>query len=450
MPTLPPGLPAALQALDHALDAPAPPRHPAGQLALAGPAADGRRPRRPGRRGRRLRRRLAGGPRRLARSASATRCCPGSAASAARSSRPLTSRRPGSSSSGWSSTSSGTCSASTTWPTTRSSWSSAAPSRSGSASPRLCPVPSVRRRARRGAGVADRNRLESGRWQRCQPRVRIPPPLLSCCSLPREPAPGARRPPGRRRPARSSPPARCRRASAMTGISIFIDSRRITTSPTVDLVARLDGHAQHVGHHLRDDLGHRVRGPCVEPSPSEQSGRARRFRPDRAGLLEPAAALPAGAGEGQVDADHDVADAPGRRPARSSTDSPHSSSEIAGLTSALATGRGGGHPERAQPPALPAAGAHVAAPGQGRDAEHGLDRPRERPEVVAAPADAVEQAVDQVLRAVPAQHLGVQQGDREQHAPDRDGDQAPAAEAVQAGAEPVDDGEGADQRQARR
>src|SRR3954469_16367728 len=29
----------------------------------------------------------------------------------------------------------------------------------------------------RGAGVADRNRLESGRWQRCQPRVRIPPPL---------------------------------------------------------------------------------------------------------------------------------------------------------------------------------------------------------------------------------------------------------------------------------
>ena len=27
--------------------------------------------------------------------------------------------------------------------------------------------------------MADRNRLESGRWQRCQPRVRIPPPLLS-------------------------------------------------------------------------------------------------------------------------------------------------------------------------------------------------------------------------------------------------------------------------------
>jgi hypothetical protein len=25
--------------------------------------------------------------------------------------------------------------------------------------------------------VADRNRLESGRWQQCQPRVRIPPPL---------------------------------------------------------------------------------------------------------------------------------------------------------------------------------------------------------------------------------------------------------------------------------
>ena len=25
--------------------------------------------------------------------------------------------------------------------------------------------------------MADRNRLESGRWQRCQPRVRIPPPL---------------------------------------------------------------------------------------------------------------------------------------------------------------------------------------------------------------------------------------------------------------------------------
>ena len=29
----------------------------------------------------------------------------------------------------------------------------------------------------RGAGVAYRNRLESGRWQQCQPRVRIPPPL---------------------------------------------------------------------------------------------------------------------------------------------------------------------------------------------------------------------------------------------------------------------------------
>ena len=28
----------------------------------------------------------------------------------------------------------------------------------------------------RGAGAAYRNRLESGRWQRCQPRVQIPPP----------------------------------------------------------------------------------------------------------------------------------------------------------------------------------------------------------------------------------------------------------------------------------
>ena len=38
-------------------------------------------------------------------------------------------------------------------------------------------VAHARGSARRGAGVADRNRLESGRWQRCQPRVRIPPPL---------------------------------------------------------------------------------------------------------------------------------------------------------------------------------------------------------------------------------------------------------------------------------
>ena len=30
--------------------------------------------------------------------------------------------------------------------------------------------------SRRGAGAAYRNRLESGRWQKCQPRVQIPPP----------------------------------------------------------------------------------------------------------------------------------------------------------------------------------------------------------------------------------------------------------------------------------
>ena len=58
----------------------------------------------------------------------------------------------------------------------------------GSAPPTLVRVPPAKagRHARRGAGVADRNRLESGRWQRCQPRVRIPPPLLD--HLRQEPA----------------------------------------------------------------------------------------------------------------------------------------------------------------------------------------------------------------------------------------------------------------------
>ena len=165
------------------------------------------------------------------------------------------------------------------------------------------------------------------------------------------------------------------------------------------------------------------------------------------GLLEPPAALAAGAGEGQVGADHGVADhQPDDQPVEHRQ--PALEQRDRRVHQRVGDRGGRGDAEGAQPPALPAAGAHVAAPGQRGDAEHGLDRAREGAEVVAAPADAVEQVVDQVRRAVAAQHLGVQQRDGEHHAADRDDDQAPAAEAVQAGAEPVDDAEGADDRQA--
>ena len=151
----------------------------AGQLAVAGAAADGLGPRRAAGRERSLGGRVAGRPR--------GRRVPG-AQHAAGAARSVGRRRPGrpgrGEGAGRAQTTPrrhrpATCNGCTTSPTTRWSWSSAArSSRSGHRRHHLDSRGVPRRaRARRGAGVADRNRLESGRWQRCQPRVRIPPPL---------------------------------------------------------------------------------------------------------------------------------------------------------------------------------------------------------------------------------------------------------------------------------
>jgi hypothetical protein len=48
----------------------------------------------------------------------------------------------------------------------------------------------------------------------------------------------------------------CRRSSARTGISIFIDSRITRVSPSCDLVALGRHDLPHVRDHLRADLGH--------------------------------------------------------------------------------------------------------------------------------------------------------------------------------------------------
>ncbi len=72
------------------------------------------------------------------------------------------------------------------------------------------------------------------------------------------------------------------------------------------------------------------------------------------------------------------------------------------------------------------------------------------PRCVAAPPHRVEQPLDQLGGAVAPEQLGVQHGHRDQHAADDDDHDAPAAQAVQAGAEPVDDQERADQREPER
>ena len=72
------------------------------------------------------------------------------------------------------------------------------------------------------------------------------------------------------------------------------------------------------------------------------------------------------------------------------------------------------------------------------------------PEVVPAPPHRVEQRLDQLGGAVAPEQLGVQHGHRDQHAAHDDDHDAPAAQAVQAGAEPVDHQERADQREPER
>ena len=72
-------------------------------------------------------------------------------------------------------------------------------------------------------------------------------------------------------------------ASAITGISIFIDSSSTTVSPTSTRVAGATVDAQHVGHHLGDDLDALFAGHGAEAS---------RYRRD----LRAAAAVRAGSG----------------------------------------------------------------------------------------------------------------------------------------------------------
>ena len=71
--------------------------------------------------------------------------------------------------------------------------------------------------------------------------------------------------------------------------------------------------------------------------------------------------------------------------------------------------------------------------------EQGLERAWERPEVAAPPADRVQRRLDQARGAVAAQQLGVHQGHRQDQAPADHDHQAAPPEAVQTGAEAVDE-----------
>ena len=196
-----------------------------------------------------------------------------------------------------------------------------------------CRLP-VRRAARRGAGVADRNRLESGRWQRCQPRVRIPPPLPSPTRAPVSRARPARRPPGRRRRA---PTLTAAHGAGGLGDHRDLHLHRLQQHDGVagrDRVARRHGHAHHVRHHLREDLGHLFAGHAANlavtgayPARGQSSARVRPARAAGGGLLGPARPAPRGPVSGRSTR---ISTKPstGRRQRRTPPTAPLSSSAI--------------------------------------------------------------------------------------------------------------------------
>ena len=184
----------------------------------------------------------------------------------------------------------------------------------------------------------------------------------------------------------------------------------------VDGVAHLDGHAQHVGHHLGEDLdalfaGH---GPkLADRRGLEERLGAARLGPER----RPGSSVRA------------------RRPRRDPVSSRSTRMTTAPITTpedhrvergepglderqrrveeGVGHLRGRGHPERADPPALAAPGPHVGAPHRG-PARRAAPAPGAGApcEGVERPRAPVEQRVDEVGGAVAAQHLGVDQRQR--------------------------------------
>ena len=339
----------------------------------------------------------------------------------------------------------------------------------GAARPLLrCPP----RAARRGAGVADRNRLESGRWQRCQPRVRIPPPLPSTIAggstvsggaasstsdvallddvaggdLDRAHGAGApRRSPGS--PSSSTPagttvsPAATRSPGPTTTlITLATISATISDHLLAGHAANLVDTAGRYGRSMP------ARAPAARPVTASDgawvrpgSGRDGR-RPPRLG--EPAPARRRSAGGRSAGRSTRISTKPITRP----TTTPYADREAAsaseigrGRRSAWATGAVAATPN-----------AHTHQPWRRRArmwlpqaragyAEHATRSGAGTRRGGRGSTHAVEQVVDQARRAVAPQQLGVRQGERRaRRLPTSDRHHAAAAEAVQAGAEPED------------
>ena len=115
---------------------------------------------------------------------------------------------------------------------------------------------------------------------------------------------------------------------------------------------------------------------------------ARGCAPARAGARRPprlAATPPARPGEGQVEPDHHEADDQADHGAVRHRQ--HALGERdGGVDQGVRDRGGGGDAEGADPPALAAAGPHVDAPDQGRDAEHGSSGRGKAPRLSRAPA----------------------------------------------------------------
>ena len=447
------GTAAALAGLHRALDAPFSATE-AGGWRWTVRRAMGPRARRPGARVPRLGRRLAvRPPRPLAPRAGHA----GAPAGGVRTRRARAPRRrrgpPGDSSACWP-TSTTTSSVSTTWPTTRWSRRSAARSSRALDSPPARRAPR-RRWPRRGAGVADRNRLESGRWQRCQPRVRIPPPLP--CWM-------------RRRQSSDELDQRVALLDDVAGGDL--DGRDGAGGLGDDRDLHLHRLEQHDGVTDGDrSRPPRPRRPARWP-PSRRRSRCavRGPRPEtsRPAGLRGAAGCGRGSGRSAATESSVRARRPGRDPVSSrsrrmitapmstpriteySVVSPASTSVSDGSRNVWVTCAAAVTPNaQTHQPCRRRARMwtpHIRA-GTPSNAWTGRGAPCS---VSQRPLAAVEQRVDELGGAVPAQHLGVGQRQRQHHAADEHDHQASPAESVQPGTEPEHHQEGQRERRPER